>query len=72
MTMRAILGGGLDAALDLAAGAVTHEVEALAARAVEQHIERRLRSLHRVLGTRAEFAEPGFAGAVTISRWRAA
>lgn len=46
MTMRAILGGGLNTALDLPSSPVTHEVEHLAARAMEQHIERRLKSLH--------------------------
>lgn len=42
---RAVLGGGLNAVLDLPEGAVTHEVEALATTALEAHIERRLRSL---------------------------
>ena len=42
---RAVLGGGLNAVLDLPEGAVTHEVEAIATSALESHIERRLRSL---------------------------
>jgi len=45
---RAVLGGGLNAALDLPEGAVTHEVESLATTALELHLERRLRSV-RVL-----------------------
>ena len=43
---RAVLGGGLNAALDLPEGNVTHEVESLATAALESHLERRLRSLH--------------------------
>lgn len=43
---RAVLGGGLNAALDLPDGAVTHEVESIATSAIETHIERRLRALH--------------------------
>jgi len=46
---RAVLGGGLNAALELPAGPVTSEVESLATTAMETHLERRLRSL-RVLG----------------------
>lgn len=45
---RAVLGGGLNVALSLPEGAVTHEVENVATTALELHIERRLRSL-RVL-----------------------
>ncbi|HEX2064557.1 MAG TPA: DNA repair protein RecO [Acidimicrobiales bacterium] len=41
--MRMILGGGLVEALALAPGPATHEVEHLATRAVEDHLERRLR-----------------------------
>jgi DNA repair protein RecO (recombination protein O) len=44
--IRAILGGGLAAVLTLPAGPATHEVEHLAAHSLEQHLERRLRSLH--------------------------
>ncbi len=43
---RAVLGGGLNVALSLPEGAVTHEVEGIATSALESHIERRLRSLH--------------------------
>lgn len=43
---RAVLGGGLNAVLDLPEGAVTHEVESIATRALEMHLERRLRALH--------------------------
>lgn len=42
--MRRILGGGLAGALGEPAGAVTAEVEHLGIRALEHHIERRLRS----------------------------
>lgn len=42
---RAVLGGGLNTVLTLPEGAVTHEVEAFATRALEVHIERRLRAL---------------------------
>lgn len=42
---RAVLGGGLNAVLDLPEGAVTHEVDSVATTALELHIERRLRSL---------------------------
>ena len=45
---RAVLGGGLNAALALPDGNVTHEVEALATAALEAHLERRLRAV-RVL-----------------------
>ncbi len=45
---RAVLGGGLNVALSLPEGSVTHEVENVATTALELHIERRLRSL-RVL-----------------------
>ncbi|MFZ4519072.1 MAG: DNA repair protein RecO [Microthrixaceae bacterium] len=45
---RAVLGGGLNAALALPEGMVTHEVEALATTALEGHLERRLRAV-RVL-----------------------
>jgi DNA repair protein RecO (recombination protein O) len=44
--IRAILGGGLAAALSLPASSATFEVEHLASHALEQHLERRLRSLH--------------------------
>lgn len=44
--VRRILGGGLAAALYEPASAVTHEVEHLASHTLEQHLERRLRSLH--------------------------
>lgn len=43
---RAVLGGGLNAALALPEGNVTHEVEALATTALESHLERRLRAVH--------------------------
>jgi len=43
--VRRILGGGLAEALAEPAGAVTREVETLAARSLEAHLERRLRSL---------------------------
>lgn len=43
---RAVLGGGLNAALALPQGAVTHEVEALATTLLETHLERRLRAVH--------------------------
>ncbi|HLU42290.1 MAG TPA: DNA repair protein RecO [Microthrixaceae bacterium] len=42
---RAVLGGGLNTVLELPESSVTHEVEDLATRALESHIERRLRSL---------------------------
>ena len=45
---RAVLGGGLVAALDLPEGDVTHEVDSIATAALEGHLERRLRSV-RVL-----------------------
>ncbi|HVF73968.1 MAG TPA: DNA repair protein RecO [Acidimicrobiales bacterium] len=44
--VRRILGGGLAEALSEPASAATFEVEHLAARAMESHLERRLRSLH--------------------------
>jgi DNA repair protein RecO (recombination protein O) len=43
--MRLILGGGLNAALDVPASAATHEVAAHATRALEHHLERRLRTV---------------------------
>jgi DNA repair protein RecO (recombination protein O) len=43
--MRMILGGQLNAALAAPASHATHEVSAHATRAVEHHIERRLRSV---------------------------
>ena len=46
--VRRILGGGLASVLEEAPSAATREVEHLATRALEQHLERRLRSL-RVL-----------------------
>ena len=42
---RAVLGGGLNAVLDLPESSVTHEVESIATTALEAHIERRLRAL---------------------------
>ncbi len=44
--IRRILQGGLADALDEAPSQATHEVEHLASRAIESHLERRLRSLH--------------------------
>jgi hypothetical protein len=48
--MRQILGGGLNDALVAGespdAAAVVHEVDQLATRAVEHHLERRLRSVN--------------------------
>jgi DNA repair protein RecO (recombination protein O) len=43
--MRMILGGRLNDALDLAAGPVTHEVAGHANRALEHHLERRLKTV---------------------------
>jgi DNA repair protein RecO (recombination protein O) len=43
--IRAILGGRLNAVLDLPASAATHEVSGHATRAIEHHIERRLRTV---------------------------
>jgi hypothetical protein len=43
---RAVLGRGLNVALSLPDGAVTHEVEGIATSALEHHIERRLRAVH--------------------------
>ena len=43
--MRMILGGRLNEALDLPASRTTHEVMAHATRALEHHIERRLRTV---------------------------
>lgn len=43
--MRDILGGRLNRALDLEESPATHEVGALATRALEHHIERRLRAV---------------------------
>lgn len=43
--LRLVLGGRLGAALDLPVGRATLEVEALATRALEHHLERRLRSV---------------------------
>ena len=43
--VRDILGGGLVRALQLAPSAATREVEQLAARSLEHHLERRLRSI---------------------------
>jgi DNA repair protein RecO (recombination protein O) len=42
--MRAILGGGLNGALARTPGPESHEVEVLGIRAMEHHVERRLRS----------------------------
>lgn len=44
--VRAILGGGLRTALAMAPSPATDEVAALAAEAMEAHLDRRLRSLH--------------------------
>ena len=44
--VRRILGGGLAEVLSEPAGPATYEVEHLASHALEQHLERRLRSLH--------------------------
>ncbi len=44
--LRQILGGQLGAALNVAPSAATHEVDQLAIRAFEHHLERRLRSVH--------------------------
>lgn len=44
-TMRMILGGRLNEALDMPASRTTHEVMAHATRALEHHIERRLRTV---------------------------
>lgn len=44
-TMRMILGGRLNEALELPASRTTHEVMAHATRALEHHIERRLRTV---------------------------
>jgi DNA repair protein RecO (recombination protein O) len=43
--MRLILGGGLNEALALPATRATHEVASLATRALEHHLERRLRTV---------------------------
>jgi DNA repair protein RecO (recombination protein O) len=43
--MRNILGGRLNEALALPESPATHEVGALATRALEHHIERRLRAV---------------------------
>ncbi|RPI09678.1 MAG: DNA repair protein RecO [Actinobacteria bacterium] len=43
--MRRILGGGLASALDEPRSATTHEVEVLATRSMEHHLERRIRSM---------------------------
>lgn len=48
--MRLILGGRLNQALDEPASAVTAEVDTLATRAIEQHLERRLRAAGATLG----------------------
>jgi DNA repair protein RecO (recombination protein O) len=42
--LRRVLGGGLNGALAEAPGAAAHEVEHLGVRALEHHVERRLRS----------------------------
>ena len=44
--VRRILGGALASALDEPASAITVEVDMLATRAIENHIERRLRAAH--------------------------
>jgi hypothetical protein len=43
--MRGILGGRLNEALDQPESPLTHEVGALATRALEHHIERHLRAV---------------------------
>ena len=43
--MRQVLGGRLNEALALPASPSTHEVSTLATRALEHHIERRLRTV---------------------------
>ena len=43
--LQLVLGGRLGEALNTPVGATTHEVEALATRALEHHLERRLRSV---------------------------
>ncbi len=43
--LRAILGGRLNAALDVPSSPATHEVGVLATRAMEHHLERRLRAV---------------------------
>lgn len=48
---RAVLGGGLNAVLDLPDGPVVHDLEAFASALLERHIERRLRAI-RVLHDR--------------------
>jgi DNA repair protein RecO (recombination protein O) len=48
--IRRILDGGLAGALDEPAGPVTTEVTELAARSMEQHLERRLRAVHLLDG----------------------
>ncbi len=45
---RAVLGGGLNAVLDLPTGVATHDLEVLASGLLESHLERRLRAI-RVL-----------------------
>jgi DNA repair protein RecO (recombination protein O) len=45
---RAVLGGGLNAVLDLPESSKTHDVESMASEMLELHIERRLRSLRVV------------------------
>lgn len=45
---RAVLGGGLKTALTLPESPVVHEVEDFAARSLEAHLERRLRSLNLI------------------------
>lgn len=47
---RAVLGGGLRTALEIPESALVHEVEDFAARSLEAHLERRLRSLHLISG----------------------
>ena len=43
--LRSILGGGLTSALAVPASPATHEIEVMATRAIEHHLERRLRSV---------------------------
>lgn len=50
MVMRAVLGGGLQAVLDVPGGALADEVGALATEAMEAHLDRRLRSVRAAPG----------------------
>ncbi len=48
--LRLVLGGGLNRVLGEPAGPLASEVDALATRAMEQHLERRLRAANTTLG----------------------